>query len=138
MNLLNKILGKPSDENKIEKSKISSSNNKRSVNIFNNVQVTIIDVSPNLYLVHRAARICVNKPIDNTLEERKKYIKRLAAMGHESPLEHSNIVAVVSVTREYIESLLSILEQAKYVNTYLSTTIPVSYTHLTLPTSDLV
>ena len=130
MNLLNKILGKPSDENKIEKGKISSSNNKRSVNIFDNVQVTIIDVSPNLYLVHRAARICVNKPIDNTLEERKKYIKRLAAMGHESPLEHSNIVAVVSVTKEYIESLLSILEQAKYVNTYLSTTIQDGRTHL--------
>lgn len=82
--------------------------------------VAIVDVSPNLYLVSKAARVCVNKPIDESIEERKKYIKRLAEMGHESPLEHSNIIAVISVTQECYPALIYIMENAKYVNTFIS------------------
>lgn len=84
------------------------------------ISLTIIDVSPNLYLVSKAARVCINKPVDESIEERKKYVKRLAEMGHESPLEHSNIIAVISATQEYYPTFMYIMENDKYVNTYIS------------------
>ena len=120
MSKIKKILDdvRNSDVSILDIDRVTSRSN--DIYIPGDISLTIIDVSPNLYLVSKAARVCVNKPVDESIEERKKYIKRLAEMGHESPLEHSNIIAVISATQEYYPTFMYIMENAKYVNTYIS------------------
>lgn len=90
----------------------------------------IILNEPNIYLSNRGARICVGmEPIkkDNDYEtyiSRKKYISKLSKSAHESVLEHSNLVAVISVELPQIKDdkniSLDILKMEEEILTHMS------------------
>lgn len=73
------------------------------------LDVRIILNEPNIYLANRGARICVGmEPIVkeddySTYTARKKYISKLSRSAHESVLEHSNLVTVITVELPKIE-----------------------------------
>ena len=53
---------------------------------------------------------------EKTYEEKQDYIKRRIATGHESILEHSNIVMLIHVDNEKNDNLIYILPHFKYLN----------------------
>ena len=77
------------------------------------------------------------KKIDLTLDRTFNLLKKLG-----NPQENlENVISIVGTNAKYsiCQSLKAILNQADYkCNLYLSPHLPVSYTHLTLPTILLV
>ena len=81
----------------------------------------ILSINPNVYLCNRAARLSVGKEALDTEEGRLKHIKALVDKGHESVLEHSNIVARIGILMNEASSVeiavsLSALSNCKYLN----------------------
>lgn len=58
----------------------------------------VISVSPNIYLAHRGARICIGKgPIDGSLREQAKHISKVLAKQHESIMEHTSVIGLFHI-----------------------------------------
>lgn len=68
----------------------------------NTVIVETIDINPNVYLVNKATRLCIGKGELDTYENRLAHIQKCTKRGHESVLEHSNIVAMIRIDKSYI------------------------------------
>ncbi len=68
-------------------------------------------------IIHDSCRICYNKPMDKNFEERMKYISDKVKLGHDSILEHSNVIMKVSLTKELYPELSEVLTTTKYLNT---------------------
>lgn len=61
--------------------------------------IRIIDISPNLYLACRAAKICVGRTVDNqSVSDRLNFISKIVGMGHESVIEHTNVIALLHIS----------------------------------------
>lgn len=110
--LKNKIFG--NEENKeVVKSSYDTDN---TVNL---IQVT---VAPNLYLVHKGARICVGRGPLEGYTAQYKHIQKMMGFGHESILEHSNVVFILSMSKDLLKDteiscdLAEFLAQTKYLN----------------------
>lgn len=91
---------------------------------WNDIGVHIIDIAPNMYLVHRASRICVGKgPLPDAVE-RVKHVSKITKLGHESVLEHSNVVAVITIPNNtlallgvgFVYELVSVLSTSQYLH----------------------
>ena len=88
-----------------------------------NLRAAVIDIAPNLYLAHRAARISVNKPISDDIAVRKKHVESLVKLGHESILEHTNVISMIIIPENSMAllgipnmvQLLGMLSKAKYL-----------------------
>ena len=93
-------------------------------NHWESIDIRIIDVAPNVYLVNKAARLCIGKGELDNYENRIKHIQKLVNRGHESVLEHSNIISLVRIPRNTlcvlgivdVEALMECLAEAKYLN----------------------
>lgn len=68
-------------------------------------------------IVHDACRICYNKKVDNTYEEKLKYIASKVKLGHESILEHSNVIIKLELNKELYPELAIVLSHCRYLNT---------------------
>ena len=67
--------------------------------ITNTITTQIIDIAPNIYLVHKGARTCVGLDVlPNDITKRLNHINKLVSQGHESILEHSNIISMITIT----------------------------------------
>lgn len=61
--------------------------------------IRIIDISPNLYLACRAAKICVGRKVDHqSVSDRLNFISKIVGMGHESVIEHTNVIALLHIS----------------------------------------
>lgn len=67
-------------------------------------------------LVHDSCRICYNKEVENTFEDKIKYIASKVKVGHESILEHSNVVIKLVVSKELQLDLLKVMNHTRYLN----------------------
>ena len=113
MNILNKIKSFFSNEKE-------STNQTIEIHI-EKPEVRIIDVSPNVYLSCRAAKLCIGKyEVNGNIYDRMKYVEKIVGMGHESILEHTNVVAALiykSTTFLYApQQLAEVLSNCKYLN----------------------
>lgn len=84
------------------------------------INIENIDIAPNIYLACRGAKMCVNKPIGNgSLSDRLNYISKVIGRGHESILEHTNIIFLlkldknIPINKDFIE-LLSSMKYSNY------------------------
>ena len=68
-------------------------------------------------IVHDSCRICYNKKVDNTYEEKLKYIASKVKLGHESILEHSNVIIKLELNKELYPELAIVLSHCRYLNT---------------------
>lgn len=57
-------------------------------------------------IVHDATKLCWDKPAENTYNGKKDFIRRRIATGHESILEHSNLVILLTVSKDYVNDIL--------------------------------
>ena len=63
-----------------------------------NFKIDIIDIAPNLYLAHRAGRICVGKkPIQGTMNDRMVHVEKMLNQHHESVTEHTNVILLMTI-----------------------------------------
>lgn len=88
---------------------ISVNNNNAIAEIIDNngIYFDIICVNPNIYLAHRGARICIGKgPMQDSFREKSKYVSKVLAKQHESILEHTNIIVLISINKSIINSYL--------------------------------
>ena len=80
--------------------------------------VHVLSVSPNVYLACRAAKLCIGKKVTGTITDRMKYIEKIVGMGHESILEHTNVVAMIiyysPITKP--EQFAEIIANGKYLD----------------------
>lgn len=85
--------------------------------------IEILDIAPNVYLSARAARICINKKPPKDTKDQLKYVEKIVGMGHDSVIEHTNIIALVSIKRDELdENLLEVLANSKYLNVVVKMT----------------
>lgn len=80
--------------------------------------VHVLSVSPNVYLACRAAKLCIGKKVNGTITDRMKYIEKIVGMGHESILEHTNVVAMIIYYNPISkpEQFAEILANGKYLD----------------------
>lgn len=76
----------------------------------------IIYENDHTTLVHDSCRICYNKEVENTFEDKLKYIASKVKLGHESILEHSNVVIKIVITKELNLDLIEVLNHTRYLN----------------------
>lgn len=77
---------------------------------------TIIYENDHVNIVHDACRICYNNYKENTYEDRIKYIAGKVKVGHESILEHSNIIVKLYLTKETYPELTKVISHCRYLN----------------------
>ena len=100
---------------------------------FSPSMVEIIHVNPNVYLAHRGARVCVGKmPIDGTVFDRMNHLTKIVEMGHESVLEHTNVIVLFKIPQGWLgntgHDFPELFSCLKYCNVRPSTQIIVEGT----------
>ena len=111
----------------LNKIKLFFSGKQKEEELFNKVEqeiyrssVYMLSVSPNVYLACRAARLCIGKKVNpnGTITDRMKYIEKIVGMGHESILEHTNVVAAIIYynTISNPEQFSEIIANGKYLD----------------------
>lgn len=71
-------------------------------------------------IVSRACSVCWDKPVPKEREDKLKYIERRIKTGHESILEHSNIVTyyiIPSDNSDMVRDMTEVLSLCRYLNT---------------------
>jgi len=81
------------------------------------VKGAIIHMNDHVNLVHDACKICYNKDNKDTYENKAKYIATRLKSGHESILEHSNIVMLLEFSKDMSEDLVEVLDVCRYLET---------------------
>lgn len=78
----------------------------------------IIDVNNHVQLVHDACKICWDQPAETDRQKQLEYIKKRIMIGHESILEHSNIIMYFTIQKETTayDSFLEVMSLFKYLN----------------------
>lgn len=102
MNFIQKFLLKV-ESNKIEKT------NK------GNIDSNVLFTNDYINLVHDACVISHGGKTDKLEEEKEKFISKIVGFGHESVLEHSNIITGFKFDKSYMESLLVMLPYLHYL-----------------------
>ena len=77
--------------------------------------IEILDIAPNVYLSARAARICINKKPPKDTKDQLKYVEKIVGMGHESVIEHTNIIALVSIKKDELDEKTRLDEAFDFV-----------------------
>ena len=71
----------------------------------------------NIDIVHRASKICYNSTLFDEYEDKANYISKVTSTGHESVMEHSNLINVYIFGQELFRELSEVLSVSKYVKT---------------------
>ena len=103
--------------NEEDKELKKSNTAKLNYNYTEQIYFEVIDLSPNIYLAHRGARICVGKDaIEGSLREQAKYVSKVLARQHESIMEHTNIIGIFHIP--YAEIDLRIEEYTEFLSSF--------------------
>jgi flavin-dependent thymidylate synthase len=78
---------------------------------------TIVYTNNFVDIVFNACKICYNKSTEATYEEKLEYIRKRIETGHESILEHSNVVSYYIFSTEYLDELSELLTHCLYLKT---------------------
>lgn len=122
---LKKLFTENMEEKHKETKEVKTSSYKNTLD--GKIRVNIIYVAPNTYLAQRAARICVGSDnVSTDIESRLKYIENICKTKHESVIEHTNVIFVLSIdmseyTTEKATDLNEILCNSKYLYTSTNT-----------------
>lgn len=71
----------------------------------------------HLEIVSEAFRECWGSAPKETFEDKLGYVSRGVRMGHESVLEHSNVITQYMFNKDYLQELAEVLTCCKYLNT---------------------
>lgn len=75
----------------------------------------IVYYNHHIKIVHDACKECYNSKLETDIEKMAGYIERRVATGHESILEHSNVITYHIIPISYIEDLTEVFDVCKYL-----------------------
>lgn len=92
---------------------------------------TVIYTNDQIGLIHDACKICWDKAPEGTTEEKLKYIGKRISSGHESIIEHSNIIMGFVIDHNYAnKDIFEILSLCNYLYTKIEYSKNESYMYL--------
>lgn len=102
---------------------------------FSEELVRIIHINPNVYLAHKAARLCIGKDVDEDLDKRMKHLEGVIGVNkHESVAEHTNVIAVILIHKETLiqhsDEFAQFMSVLKYCNVVKSRHNEPNYIYL--------
>lgn len=89
-----------------------------------NITSSILYQNNHIDIVHDACKLCYNGKSEDGMEKKLKYIENKVKLGHESVLEHSNIIILTTCknsnkpnvsTNNHVE-YIEVLEAGRYLN----------------------
>lgn len=86
------------------------------------IEYEIIGLSDASYLVSKAARICVGQDAVMDYEKRLKHISRVVGRGHESTLEHTNLVVILHFNDSMMEEFIQTCGLFHFLNFHVTKT----------------
>jgi len=101
-------------------------------NLYSDEAVEVIHVNPNVYLAHKAARICIGKNVDDDFNKRMKHLEGIIGVNkHETISEHTNSIVLLKIKNEYIEKYptdyTELFCNMKYCNCVVNTDSKTQY-----------
>ena len=96
-NLIKKFAVKANEKSQKNRNEKWAESNSVNVETDLKTEFRVIDVAPNVYILNRAGRVCVNMLPVEGYKAQLEYTKRMGARGHESPFEHTNTIALISL-----------------------------------------
>lgn len=84
-----------------------------------NVDADIISFSDSSYVVSYAASICIGKTAPQGYIQRVQHVGRVMARGHESTLEHSNLIIMLHIRRDVLEEFTRLTSAMHYLKFYM-------------------
>lgn len=130
MSILKKVTSLFSSSNKNKETpKDSKSYEKIASDSIKEIKIFPIYVSPNIYLAHRGARICIGKgPLNDSFTARMKHVEKTIGRGHESIEEHTNAIGIMQIpvsafskNPDLISDYFEFSTNLKYLNTVSNT-----------------
>ena len=93
-------------------------------NEFDGISCEVIAHSDSTHLVSIASRICVGMDAIEDYDKRLAHISKVIGRGHESVLEHTNIVLLLHISKNAVQqiSLNAFLASCKYLDVKVSET----------------
>ena len=85
----------------------------------NDLTSEIIDTGCSTYLVSAAARICVGRKPVEEYDKRIQHINRVIGRGHESTLEHTNIIMMLHFNDKLLSSFTKLASSMFYLHWYI-------------------
>lgn len=91
---------------------------KKSKNKNTSYYYNVISTNNHAQIIHDACKICWDQPPETEREKQLQYIEKRVKTGHESVLEHSNIIMyfIINKNTSQYDSLVEILPLFKYLN----------------------
>lgn len=91
------------------------------------INSSIVLENNHVDILHDACKICWNQKSEDSIEKKINYIGKRIKIGHESILEHSNIVLYIELSKSLSDDLLEILPECKYLEVKIKQTEKIIY-----------
>lgn len=89
---------------------------KKAVKFINNDYI-LISQNNMIDICTDACSVCWDKAVPEDFEKREKYISARTRIGHESVIEHSNLVLLLQIKPNQVNDLIEVLSNCRYLNT---------------------
>ncbi len=89
---------------------------KKAVKFINNDYI-LISQNNMIDICTDACSVCWDKAVPEDFEKREKYISARTRIGHESVIEHSNVVLLLQIKPNQVNDLIEVLSNCRYLNT---------------------
>jgi len=96
-NIIKKLVAEANEKNQKDRNEKWAESNYENLETDLKTEFRVIDTAPNVYILNRAGRVCVNMLPVEGYKAQLEYAKRMGARGHESPFEHTNTIALISL-----------------------------------------
>lgn len=92
------------------------------------IRANIVLQNDHVEIVHKACKECYKGKLFDTVEAKLKYIQNQVKHGHESVLEHSNVVMLVEMSSKNLDLLADVVDGSKlFLDFEIETSDEVAY-----------
>ena len=86
----------------------------------NHLYCSLVHTNDYITLIHNACKLCYNAKYEKDYEGMRTYVEKRCKTGHESILEHSNIIMMLEVGKNYLGELNEVISCCRYLNVKVS------------------
>ena len=80
----------------------------------------VVSLSDSTFLASAAARICIGLEAIDNYADRLSHIGRVIGRGHESTIEHTNVIVVIHFSDDLMEDFLKVAQSMHYLNWHIT------------------
>lgn len=116
-NIIKKLVAEANEKNQKDRNEKWAESNYENLETDLKTEFRVIDTAPNVYILNRAGRVCVNMLPVEGYKAQLEYAKRMGARGHESPFEHTNTIALISLAFDHTCNVFDIYDVIETLST---------------------